>query len=365
MRKNWLDNLRWVTVVLVLVYHVFYVYNNKGVFGGIGGFDPDPKGQPQDVIEYILYPWFMMLLFLIAGISARYSLEHHSSREFIHSRALKLLVPSTIGLFVLQWINGYYNAPAEVLANVPSPIRYVIYSLSGIGPLWFIQELFFLSVILVLIKSIDKKDKFYNWCGKLSLPVIIIVGGVLVYLASHVLVYNPRPESMDGLLNLYRPVIYLTTFLSGYFVFSHDKIQEKLSSAGIWLFLCALISGAILIWKKWGTDYTSPVYLSSWLNCLYAWLMTLGLMGVFKSYFDKTSHFATYMTRSSFGLYIVHYVVLISTGTYLYSLKDSLPIALIYILLLFIVLVGSVLVYELLHRLPVIRWCVFGISKKK
>ena len=38
MRKHWIDNLRWVTVLLVLLYHVIYFYNNKGVFGGIGGF---------------------------------------------------------------------------------------------------------------------------------------------------------------------------------------------------------------------------------------------------------------------------------------------------------------------------------------
>ena len=43
MRKHWLDNLRWVTVLLVLLYHVFYFYNNKGVFGGIGGFAIPPK----------------------------------------------------------------------------------------------------------------------------------------------------------------------------------------------------------------------------------------------------------------------------------------------------------------------------------
>ena len=46
MRKHWIDNLRWVTVLLVLLYHVIYFYNNKGVFGGIGGFGPYPE-YPQ------------------------------------------------------------------------------------------------------------------------------------------------------------------------------------------------------------------------------------------------------------------------------------------------------------------------------
>ena len=76
MRKHWIDNLRWVTVLLVLFYHVIYFYNNKGVFGGIGGFGAYPDSpQYQDVVMYILYPWFMPLLFLLAGISAQYALE--------------------------------------------------------------------------------------------------------------------------------------------------------------------------------------------------------------------------------------------------------------------------------------------------
>ena len=72
-RKHWIDNLRWIKVLLVLLYHVIYFYNNKGVFGGIGGFGDGP--QYQDVVMYILYPWFMPLLFILAGISARYALE--------------------------------------------------------------------------------------------------------------------------------------------------------------------------------------------------------------------------------------------------------------------------------------------------
>ena len=48
MRKHWIDNLRWVTVLLVLLYHVIYFYNNKGVFGGIGGFGDGP--QYQDIV---------------------------------------------------------------------------------------------------------------------------------------------------------------------------------------------------------------------------------------------------------------------------------------------------------------------------
>ena len=117
MRKNWLDNLRWFTVLLVMLYHVVYFYNNKGVFGGVGGFDPDSMKQPQDIVLYVLYPWFMMLLFLLAGISARYMLEKRSAKEFRKSRTLKLLVSSTIGLLAFQWITGHRTLCRSILPD--------------------------------------------------------------------------------------------------------------------------------------------------------------------------------------------------------------------------------------------------------
>ena len=33
MRKHYLDNIRWITVVIVVIYHVFYMYNAEGIPG--------------------------------------------------------------------------------------------------------------------------------------------------------------------------------------------------------------------------------------------------------------------------------------------------------------------------------------------
>ena len=35
MRKTYIDNIRWATVLLVLIYHVCYMFNGVGVPGGI------------------------------------------------------------------------------------------------------------------------------------------------------------------------------------------------------------------------------------------------------------------------------------------------------------------------------------------
>ena len=360
MRKHWIDNLRWVTVLLVLFYHVIYFYNNKGVFGGIGGFGDGP--QYQDVIMYILYPWFMPILFILAGISARYALEKHGSKEWFKARTRKLLVPGTIGLFVFHWMVGYFNTVVAsregVFDGVPAIAKYFIMAFSGIGPLWFVQVLWLLCLVLLLVRALDKNDRFWNWCGKAGIVPIILLG-ILFWAGEHTLIRNPRPESLDGLLNLYKPIFYLIPFLLGYFVFSHDEVQERLSKVWAPLLVCAAISGIVLIATTFGQDNTSPEYLGSPLNCLYGWLMCLAMMALFKAKFDYTGKFAGYMTKSSFGIYIVHYLVIAAVG---YNLKvhTKLPPAAIYAILTVAVFTLSPLLYETIRRIPVVKWCVLG-----
>ena len=378
MRKHWMDNLRWVTVLLVLFYHVIYFYNNKGVFGGIGGFVDDPMKQPQDIVMYILYPWFMMLLFLVAGVSSRYALNKQTGKQFIKSRTLKLLVPATIGLFVFQWMTGYFNTqvaalaqgtdlfadiPDEVPNGIKNIIKYFAYSLSGIGPLWFIQDLWLFSLLIVLIKKLDKNDRFWRWCGEANIPVIILLG-VLVWLGSQALIMNPRKDSADGLYNLYKPLTYFIPFLLGYFVFSHDEVQDRVEKIHLPMLICAVAAGVALCWTGWGQNNTSPQFLSGWLNCLYAWLMILAMLGCFKAWFDKTGKFATYMTKSSFGIYVVHYLVIASLG-YMMKMYTGLAPWMMYVILTVAVMLLSPAIYEIIRRIPFVRWCVLGINKRK
>ena len=49
MRKSYLDHVRWITVVLVVIYHVIYMYNGIETFGVIGPFQ---KVQYQDAFQY-------------------------------------------------------------------------------------------------------------------------------------------------------------------------------------------------------------------------------------------------------------------------------------------------------------------------
>ena len=163
-RKVYLDNIRWATVLLVLFYHVGYIFNGVGILGGV------PNAESihwVDCLIGVVYPWFMVLLFVVSGICVRYALEKRTGKEFLRERARKLLVPSTLGLFVIHWVTGYLNMKmGGGLEYMPSFIVYPVAVISGTGPLWFIQMLFLFSALLVLIRKLDRKDKLWSLCGK-------------------------------------------------------------------------------------------------------------------------------------------------------------------------------------------------------
>lgn len=353
MRKHYLDNIRWATVILVLVYHVWYMFNGVGVAGGISGANNIPL---FDALACAVYPWFMVLLFVIAGMSARYSLEKRTGKEFLKERAVKLLVPSTLGLFVIHWITGYLNIKmGGGLEYIPSALIYPISAISGIGPLWFIQTLFLFSCILVLLRKIDKNDKIWKLCGKTNLPVILLLF-LLIYASAQIL-------NMP-VLTMYRFGIYLVSFLIGYYVFSHDIVQEIIVKIRIPMLCLAVIGAVFYAIYYYGINYTAPECLQSIVTNLYLWIVVLAVIGCFKRYFDRENDFTRYMAKSSFGIYILHYPVLTVT-CYILNYNFSLPAVLNYFIALAVEIAVTFALYELIKRIPVIRWLVLGMKKKK
>lgn len=355
MRKSYIDNLRWVTVVLVVIYHVFYMYNAEGLSGTAGKIT-DLEVQYYDIYQYIVYPWFMILLFIVSGISSRYYLERHTVKEFIKSRTVKLLVPSTIGLFVFQFIQGYLNASLSNAGNleVPAFVKYLIWCASGIGVLWYIQVLWVLSMILAIIFKIDK-DRLWKVCGKTKVWVLFLLAA-LVYGAGQIL--------NTPVIVCYRFGLYPLAFLLGYFVFSHDEVIE-ITKKYFWLFavVAAGLCAAFCI-LYFGQNYAdNPVYRSP-LFLQYGWFGSLAMIGGFAKFFDFSNNFTRWMSARSWGLYMFHYLGISAVALFI-AKPGLLPAWACYPLSLIAGFALAYLLNFIISRIPFFRWAVMGISKKK
>ena len=355
MRKSYIDNLRWVTVVLVIFYHVFYMYNAEGILGTLGKIT-DLEVQYFDLYQYIVYPWFMALLFIVSGISARYYIERHTGKEFIKSRTVKLLVPSTIGLFVFQFIQGYINVSFSEAGSIEAPgfVKYIIYCLSGIGVLWYIQMLWLFSLVIVLIKKIDK-DCFWNICRKTPFWVLILIA-VLFWGAGQIL--------NTPVIVSYRFGLYFLAYLLGYFIFSHDEVIEVTKRYFPLFAVIAVGLGTAFCIVYFGQNYADdPVYRSP-LFLLYGWFGCVAMVGGFAKFFDFTNKFTKWMGSHSWGLYVFHYLGISMVALYL-AKPGLVPAWGCYLLSAIAGFGLSYILYFVISKIPFFRWAVLGISKKK
>ena len=356
MRKHYLDNIRWFTVVMVVIYHVFYMYNAEGIAGVVGKITTLDV-QYCDVIQYIIYPWIMILLFMVSGISSRLYLERHTDKEFIKSRTTKLLVPCTIGLFAFQFIQGYINASISgVVESAEMPMVGVVIStiLSGIGVLWYIQLLWIFSLLLVLVRKIEK-DRLWNVCRKTGIVVILLLS-VAVWAMGQIL--------NTPIIVVYRFGLYFFVFLLGYFVFSHDEVIDVLKK---WFPLLAGVSVALCVafcWVFFGSNYAdNPVYKTP-LFLGYGYFASLAFLGGMARFGDVNNRFTEWMTKRSYGLYVFHYLGISAVALYL-AKPGLIPPVAAYLLSAVAGFGGAYLLNAIISRIPFWRWAVLGIKKKK
>lgn len=353
-RKLYLDNIRTITVIIVMVYHVFYLFNGVGV---LGGFTVEKSLILGDAFCTLVYPWFMVLLFCIAGISARFSIKKRGTKQFLKERAIKLLFPSILGCFVIFWIVGYINIKiGGGLDYIPGFLIYPISALSGSGPLWFAHLVFVYSAIIVLLLKIDKNDKFYNWFEKTGNFALLVIVPLLLWGSSQIL-------NMP-VITVYRFGIYLLSFLVGYFVLSHENVLEKIERL---LPISAILTAVFLIIYMilfYGENYADDRVLKHVITNLYAWFAVLAIIGAGKRYLDFSTRLTDYLNSNSYGLYVLHYLVLMCVAYSLYS-RFNLPLVAMIIIILALELLFTALLNEIIKRIPILRLIILGIRRNK
>lgn len=356
-RRHDLDNLRWGTVALVVIYHVIYLFNGEAAAGVAGPFSPV---QYQDAVQYLLYPWFMALLFLVAGISANLALGSMAEKDFLRSRTRKLLVPSTLGLLVFQWIQGVINirlgGTLEFFSGLPPVVRWLIFALSGTGVLWFIQMLWVFSVLLIPLRRLER-GRLSAVCANAAYSPLFMALLVIPVWASAQVLNTP-------IIAVYRFGIYSFVFLLGYYVFSTDSAMACL--ARWWpLFAAAAVPlGILSVVRYFGQNYAVPPVVNSPLSVSYLWCVCLALLGGMYRHGNRTGRFCRFMVRNSWGLYLFHYLPLSLCGLLL-TQYTHLPPAVIYLLCAAAAFGGALALSAIISRIPVLRWCVMGIRVSK
>lgn len=363
MRKYYLDNIRWFIILLVLLDHTVCIfsackspmsYNTNGI-------------EALDAVGYLIYPWFMPCLFVVAGMSARYAIAKYAGRDsedtdfvigkdvrkrFMRERCRKLLIPFAaylvlVGPWAAELAFRTTNA-METFAELPAVIIFLIRIVNGMGPAWFLIQLYVISWVFLLFLKLDKKQKLVQFGEKANIWVLLLLY-VPVLLSAQVLY----------VAYTFRNALYFLLFLLGYYVFSHEKVQQICQKYGFGLLVAGLVCGGVQMYLYWGSAYQYIV--NEPLVVLFTWLMILAVLGCFGRFFDNKNRVTAYFTANSFGIYLFHYVPIVYIA-YLLDTQCSLPDICNYLLTLVGAFLAAVALTEIIKRIPVFDvW--FGLKK--
>lgn len=343
MRKPYIDNLRNLTILLLFPVHTFMIWND---FGSRFYIWKGEEKVPSTLIV-LVNPWFMPILFVLAGISARYAFKKYTVSAFLIQRVKKLLIPFLFGLVALVPLQTLYarkffdQYEGGILENLQYYFTHLT-DFSGYdgaftpGHLWFILFLFLISIMALApfhFYPYERVRKRVERMTAFGILFLFIPVWLMYYLG------NFGGFSIGKNFALY---------LAGYYVLSNDSILEKLEKNIKWLFgLCLMetIASAALYYKF-------SYYGDLWIH-LIGWNSILVLLILARKFLNNSNGFTVYFNQASYPVYILHQSILVALAYYVVKNITGIFLQVVCIW------TGSfgltILAYHLIRKIPLVR----------
>jgi uncharacterized membrane protein YcfT len=328
-RICFLDNLRTFMIFLVVVIHTGIVYDSSG-----GGeyfwivFDLSTNtfsGILNQIIDLMVMP----TIFFVSGFFAPLSLKNEPGRAFLKRRFRRLMIPWIFAVFTLIPL---YKVIFLYSRNMPQENWATYFHFSnGIFSqswLWFLPVLFLFDILYLLLAK--ARIDISSIPLRSAAPAVSFIGFVSLFCMDF---FGGRGWTKTPLLDFQneRLLIYFMVFLLGSLCFKQKTFLPEGGGKKLYgvlcLFVCISLTLSMLLqfhaMRHIGRYLVSGA-VDALLHQLTLLLSMLGLMVVvintFRFYLNKTGKTGTELNKNSYGVYIIHPVVL---GVFALPLLDT------------------------------------------
>ena len=353
MRKNYIDNIRITCILLLFPFHTCRVFTEENFYVHANHV------QWCDLFVKWMDPWFMPILFLLAGMSSYLSLNKRTMKEYISERVSKILIPFICGVLLTVPIQTYYaekfhnhfnGSYLEQLRLFFTKVTDLTGYTGGLTPahLWFLLVLFLISLIALPIILKIRQMKAEQFEG-LENPIAI---GLLFL----IWIVGSFGQVAD------REILgYLILMVIGAILCANEKLLEIIQRYRKWYLGIVLLSSVLFYFDKTRQIGEMPMVLQ-YLNFYgRGWMTILAVLGYGMTYYNSRNQIQDYLRIASFPIYEVHQTLLVVVAYYIVSKIPNLAGQYIGILVLSLVL--SLVSYEILRSFKVTRW-MFGIKDR-
>lgn len=339
-RIFFLDNLRYLMILSVVVLHAGLAYSNLVPWWPV--LDSS-RNQFFDIFLLIRDTFGMPVLYFIAGYLALPTLHRRKSvGSFLKSKFKRLGIPFILSLFFIVPIMPYLGQYTRSENSAISPFEIWIQFVFGAtdlkigylkpndifshGHLWFVSLLIFFFVLFALayqIKITFRPDKLES--NEIKSPpktktviLTLIFVGLATGLGSIFVSRFFPNSSWVNICNIliFKPVrlpLYFGYFLFGIYVYLRDWfVQRDLPSSVImWLTACIVLSlaflGALDTFVKTNPPYNIQIIVTYHMLHSFLCLSFFCLLITFAfRYWNSGSRINQSFARNSFYIYLIH-----------------------------------------------------------
>jgi len=339
-RLDFVDNLRWIMIVLVVSMHAAVTYSHLGSWY----FMEEPKpGLPVLVIfatyQSFLQAFFMGLLFLIAGYFVPPAFDRKGFWRFLRDRGVRLGVPSLIYMLFVHPSTVYWllrdfadrSRPSLAQAYVPylSSGRF----LSGSGPMWFAVTLLLFSAVYGMVRTLARRAARRE--PEAALPTDAQVIGLAVIIGVCTFLVRIAQPMGTNVLNMQLCYFsqYILLFMAGICAGRQNWLLRIPFGFGVRWLTVALAGGSV----AWGAivfalaETHTENKLSgglTWQSAAFSFWesffcvgVCLGLIVLFRQKFNRQGRAARWLSDNCFAVYVFHPPLLIAVTLAMRSLE--------------------------------------------
>jgi glucan biosynthesis protein C len=332
-RLFFVDNLRAFLIILVILQHLAITYGAPtGSWYIHEGVVDLPAGFVYVFFLAANQAFFMGLLFLLAGYFAPPSYDRKGAGLFIADRALRLTIPIPIFIFLIDpfmkyALNGFQGSLLNLILS--NPLEGL-----GFGPLWFIEALFFFTVVYLVWRAIKPNPTKAH-----SIPSnrIILLFGLLLGAATFaVRVVFPIGYTFD-ILGFQFPFFpqYIALFIVGLLAYRGNWILAMSKDAGrLWgrvaIVLLLLMPVLFVVGSAgvglgpFGGGWTWQAVAFAFWEQLFCIAVSVGLTVWCREKLNVQNRFTKALTESSYAAYILQAPVLVYLAIALQSVQMPL-----------------------------------------
>ena len=328
-RIHWMDNLRTIIIFLVVLYHVGGVYEAAGLWGWFWIVD-DPATITWVGILNIVFDIFVMpTLFFISGYLIPASLKNKTGWEFLKGKFKRLMVPWIIAVFILIPL---YKVIFLYSRNLPQEHWTTYFHITNPNSqnwLWFLPVLFVFNIIYLILSKAN--IRIPNISLKSAVLGTFLIAFVYSFFIGGLLGF--RSWTLTPLIDFEneRLLMFFMVTLLGALCYRLKTFAEKPQSKTLYIVVSSIawIPITIHIFARLFPFFypegfsISPLYRLIWWFSFYLSLLCLLYLMIesFWRYIDKTGRIWRELNRNSYGVYIIHVIVIGFFGTLLLQLN--------------------------------------------